>query len=155
MYKEWFKKNVEIGECFKLDSNQNVSNSQVTTFFSKLLFRNIELNENQHIACRGHKLWNLFNAGDPRRKFHSLQITITPENVTCSFKVDSWFGIGTIYDIGVFKAELQILKNLLLSGTFDDTPLKEAQKLRRIADFKSFLILVSIGIGFGLLRFIF
>lgn len=100
-------------------------------------------------AVRGHKIWNLVNVGDPRRNFHSTEVSVNPDMILVRTEVDTWFGLGTEHDKAVFASEIKILSSFLQAGELSLAPLQEAQTRRRKSDFRTFLILVGVGILLG------
>ena len=145
-YATFFRKVVEIEKTIPLDGKSQEYTKHIFDFLTKQGYRDISGTDTTFTGVRGHKLLNLFNVGDPRRLYHTISVTLSDDAISVMIQVDSWYGLGTEHDISVFVAEVEMLKNALITERMDNTPLIEAQKRRRKSDWKIFFILVGVAI---------
>ncbi len=149
-YSEWFAKSVTVVANIPVASRAEQDVSVISGFLARQGYRAISSTETAVHAVRGRKIWTLINVGDPRRNFHTTDVSFGPDNIEVKTEVDSWFGMGTEHDKAVFAAEIKMLSVFLQTRELSAGPLAEAQGRRRASDLKSFLIVVGIGIMIGI-----
>jgi len=150
MYSEWFGKRAAVEEEISINPGMMQDCDTISDFLVRQGYREISVIDSGVNAVRGHKIWNLMNIGDPRRNYHSIEVTVNPGIIHVKTQIDSWFGLGTQYDKAVFEAEITMLRHFLQTRELSLAPLQEAQALRRKSDMKTFLILIGVGICIGI-----
>jgi len=149
MYSEWFGKSVPVTADIPVEPGTERGVDVVSDFLNRLDYRDISAAGSVVNAVRGHKIWNLINIGDPRRNFHSTEVSVTPDMIRVRTTIDTWFGLGTEHDKAVFVSEIKMLSSFLQAGELSFAPLQEAQTRQRKSNLKTFLILVGVGILVG------
>ncbi len=150
MYSKWFSKEVTIEKSIPVGPELRLDNDLISDFLVQQGYRDVSITDSRIGAVRGHKIWNLFTIGDPRRNYHSILVSIAPGLISVRTQVNSWFGLGTQHDKAVFVAEIDILKHFLQTGKLDYSLLEEAQARQRKSDLITFLILIGVGVLFGI-----
>ena len=85
-------------------------------------YRETTVTPDSVVAIGGSHFWSLFNAGDPRRMHHKIEMT-RQETV---YTVDTWFGFFSRKDTHVFECEAGQLRNASGSGDSDLRKLEHA-----------------------------
>ena len=145
-YADWFKKKIVLDRDLQSHASPEEMRSRIHEYLTTQRFRSVEEDGGTFAALRGRKFFSVFNAGDPRRHYHTIAIVIGENVVSIHLDISSWFALGTHHDTAVFLAEFAMLDGLLQTGVLDQTPLAEAQGKRRKSDFRTLLIAVGIGI---------
>ena len=143
-YSDWFKKKVVLHRDLQSHALPEDVRSRIHEYLTSQRFRSIEAEGDSIAAVRGRKFFSLFNAGDPRRNYHTIAIVIGGNGVSIHLVISSWFALGTHHDTSVFLAEIAMLDGHLRTGVLDQAPLAEAQRGRRKSDFRTLLLAVVI-----------
>jgi len=151
-YRQWFRKSLTIDWRISLGPSAARDHETITEFLSALGYRDITVEDETIQALRGndprdlaHPDWRLWKApreGDPRRHLHTTYLTLRSDAIDIRTIIESRYSVGTLYDSRVYIAEYEMLRQHLEFGTFDDSEMQEAQKLRIRSDWVT-LILVS------------
>gem|GEM_PF-3680651 len=149
-YSEWFGKSATVTARIPVAAETVQDIGVISDFLRRQGYRDTSSTEAAVHGVRGRKIWNLLNIGDPRRNYHSTDVTVGPVEITVKTEVDTWFGLGTEHDKAVFGAEIEMLGHLLQTGELSPAPLHEAQARRRRSDLKTFLILIGVAIVIGI-----
>jgi hypothetical protein len=150
MYSELFSKRVAVEETIPINPEMMQDNDMISDFLAQQGYRDISVKESRINAVRGHKIWNLMNIGDPRRNYHSTEVSVSSDVISVKTHIDAWFGLGTKYDKAVFAAEIEMLRHFLQTRELSLAPLQEAQARRRKSDLMTFLIIIGVGILIGI-----
>ena len=118
---------------------------QLRTVLEDYGFRDISLSENNICAYRGSIWATLLIPGDPRRWYHTINIT----KQEMRFDIDTWFGAFAKADEEVFKVEGNQILDTLCGISVDDCQIKKATVARRYSDVRIVLSLVAIGMVLG------
>ena len=146
-----FTTSIQMQGSIQIPSQQPQIPEKIEEFLKRSKFNNIRIKDNTISAERGKPIWSYFGIGDPRKCFHTLDITIRDGDLFLfeKLKIAPYMHAST-GDIDVFESEMEMFEYFLRTGEWDDSFVIKSNARRRKCDMLVPLYLIALGVAVGL-----